>query len=113
MPNSLDLIIIVFLGLVTLGLLSLCLMFMVKKPVVKKIAFYVAVILGLFICSVGLRIFLGSFPGQSLIAVLMGLTSIAAVVVERIGKNNEKMWKIARIMATVSVVVGTLNSFMI
>lgn len=111
MPNSLDLMLIVVMALITLSLLALCLMFFVRSKIVKKVAFYTAAVIGVYVCTVGLRIFGFGFPMQSTLAVLMALTSIAAVVLERLDKTDGTMWKIARILAAVSLIIGTVNAF--
>ena len=111
MLNSLDLMLIVVMGMATLSLLALCLMFFVRNKIVKKVAFYLVAIMGVYVCTVGLRIFSYSFPLQSALSILLGLSSIGAIVLERFSKRNEKLWNTARILAAVALVVGFINAF--
>lgn len=112
MTTFLDLLIVVFMVLAALSLLALALMYLVKNTTVKKICFYIVAALGIYCCYVGIRVmWLSSFYGQLTIAVLMGILSVAALVVGILSKDNKRMFLIARIMATVALIVGMINAF--
>lgn len=111
MLNSLDLLVSIFLEVTVLSLLAMCLMFVIHKPIVRKVCFYVVVVLGIFIAYGGARIGNFIFPAQTAVAVAAGLLSIAAFVLERRYKGNEKKFLIARVLASAALVVGVFNSF--
>lgn len=111
MFTSLDLLIIAVMALAAASLLALALMFLVKNRKVKQVCLYIVAGLGLYMGYVGFRIHFPGFLPQMLLAGLFALTAIGAVVLERLGKNDEKKFRIARILASVALVVGMLNAF--
>ena len=112
MLTFLDLLVVVFMVLAALSLLAMCLMFLVKKPIVRKVCFYMVVALGIYAATVGVRIGTSLFPAQTAVAVLAGGASIVAFVMERRSKNDEKKFLVARIIASVALVVGICNAFL-
>lgn len=112
MLTSLDWLVIVYMGMVALSLLSVCLMFLVRKPIVRKASLYIAAALGLYAASVGIRLGTSLFPMQTAMAVLAGVGSIAAIVLERKSKGDEKKFRTARILSTASLAVGVISTFM-
>jgi len=113
MFTFLDLLVIVFMVLTAASLLSICLMFLSRKPLLKKISFYIVVALGIFVCSVSLRILSAMFPVQFAFGIAMGVVSIAALMLELLSKGDHKKARIAHIMAAVSLVAGVINAFMV
>lgn len=113
MMTFLDLLVIVFMAIATLGLLSISLMFLVRNKRVKQISFYAASIVSLYLCTVGIRMFWPMFPGQFAFGLLLGLMSIIGLILSFTGRSDEKKQKIARILASVSLVLGTANVFLI
>ena len=110
MPNSLDLLIILFLVLATFSLLALCLMWLVKKPLVRRICLVALSSTGLYLAAMGAYIGRFVFMGQTLAAIVLGAAAIAAVVLELVGKN-EKTGLLARLLATASAVLGIFVAF--
>lgn len=110
MPNSLDLLIILFLVLATFSLLALCLMWLVKKPLVRRICLVALASTGLYLAAMGAYIGRFVFMGQTLAAIVLGAAAIAAVVLELVGKN-EKTGLLARLLATASAVLGIFVAF--
>lgn len=114
MFTSLDLLIIVTMGLAAGTLLSLCLMFLLKNKTAKRVCFYIVEAFALYMASVGLRIGIaGMFPSQILMAVFFALMGIVAFVLERVSKENKKMLLISRILAAVSLVGGFVNALLL
>lgn len=111
MFTFLDALVIVFMALAAAGLLSLCLMFLVKNRKLQKVSLYVAVALGLYLCTVSVRIGFPLFPVQAALGVALGGVSVAALVLERLSKDDEKKFRLARILAAVGLVVGLVNAF--
>ena len=111
MLNSLDLLVIVFMVLVTGGLLSLCLMFLARNVRVKKICFYAVAALGIYAGYIGIRIGGGLFPVQTMIGAVVVVISIAAMIVNLMDRSNEKKFKMTQIVVTAAVVVGIMNAF--
>ena len=113
MLTFLDLFIVVVMVMIAVSLLALCLMFLSKKPMLKRVCFYIIAVMGIYLGYVGVRICWPGFMGQVTVAILMALVSAAALVLERISKGDEKKLKIARIMASAALVVGMANAFFI
>lgn len=111
MINSLDLLVAVFLEVIALSLLALCLMFLIRKPIVRKVCFYIVVALGLFVAYGGARIGSVIFPMQTAMAVASGAACVAALVLERLYKNDGKKFLIARILASAALLLGIFNTF--
>ena len=111
MINSLDLLVTVFLEVIALSLLALFLMFLIRKPIVRKVCFYIVVALGLFVAYGGARIGSFIFPAQTAMAVIAGAACIAAFVLERCCKNDGKKFLIARILAAAALLLGIFNTF--
>ena len=84
MLTSLDWLVIVYMVMVAASLLSLCLMFLVRRPRMKQVA----------------------------IGVAIGAVAIAAIVLERTSKGNAGKFKFARIMAAAALIIGVINTFM-
>ena len=111
MLTFLDLLVVVFMVIAALSLLALCLMFMTKNHTIKSICFYVVVAIGIYLGYVGARISWPGFILQVAVAILMAVVSIAALILERRSKGDEKKLKIARIMASLALVIGMVNAF--
>ena len=112
MLTTLDFLTLAFIGLSALSLLAVCLMFLVRKPVARKVCFYIVVILCIYMAYVGLYISSGFFLGQTIVAVIVGLTGIATVVLERLSNNDNKKFLIARILSAIALVIGMFNAFL-
>ena len=113
MDTFLDLLIVVVMALAAVSLVTMALMFLVKNTKVRRICLWIVGILGVYMAYVGLRILLVTSIGQSLLAGLMGLIAIGAIVLERLSKGKENLFLMARIAASVALVVGMLNAFVI
>mgnify|MGYP007081480481 CR=1 FL=1 len=109
--TSLDLLVIVFMVLASVSLLALSLMFLVRNPRIKKVC--IVALLGIYMGYVGFRIGSGLFPVQTALGVLVAVAAIASIVLALTCKNNEKKFKIARLVAAGSLIVGFANAFMI
>lgn len=109
----LDLLIVVSMLMLAGGLLSVVLMFAIRNQIVRRVFFYVTVALGLYVGYVGARINWLDFPGQMMLAILMALTGVAALVLERVGHKSEKSFLIARLMSAAALTVGLVNALMI
>lgn len=113
MFTFLDLLIVVSMGLMAAGALALALMFLVKNETVKRVCFYIAAALGVYIGTVGFRINWPGFALQAGLAIVLALVGIGAVVLERLKKNDEKMFLLSRIMASAALVLGMVNAFLV
>jgi len=111
MNTFLDLLIVVVLALLAVSLVSIALMFLVKNKTVKRICLYITAVLGVYMGYVGIRILWPGFAGQVAVAVLAALTSIGAVVLERLSRDSKKRFLIAQIMASAALLVGMCNAF--
>lgn len=111
MNTFLDLLIVVVLALAAVSLVAMVLMFLVKNKTVKRICLYLVAALGIYMGYVGLQILWPGFVGQCAIAVLGALTSIGAMVLERLSRDNHKKFLLAQIMASAALIVGMLNAF--
>ena len=113
MITSLDYLVILFLGLAVLSVLSIVMMFAVKNTVVRKVFFYIAAAIGLYTAYAGFITTWPMFANQSYLAIIFGACAIIAVILERTSKYNEKRFSLARVLVTLAVVVGMINSFML
>ena len=112
MLNSLDLLIIVFLAIAVIGLLSLALLFLSKKPIVRRISTFVLAGLSLFLAYGGIYIGITGFPFQVAVAVIAGIAAIVSVVLELAGKSK-KSDIFARIFSAAGLVLGMTAAFFI
>ena len=112
MLNYLDLLVIVFLATAVVGLLALVLLFLSKKPIVRRISTFVLAGLSLFAAYGGVYIGLSGFPVQTAVGVIAGIAAIASVVLELAGKS-EKSGKCARILSAAGLVLGMASAFFI
>lgn len=112
MLNSLDLLIIVFLAIAVIGLLSLALLFLSKKPIVRRISTFLLAGLSLFLAYGGIYIGITGFPFQVAVAAIAGIAAIVSVVLELAGKN-EKSGVYARILSVAGLVLGMAAAFFI
>ena len=111
MMNFLDLLVIVFMILFTASLLSLCLMFLVRNPRIKKVCVYVVAALGIYAGSIGIRIGTSLFPLQTAVGVIAAAVSIIAIVLVTTSKGDMKKFKIAQFTAAAALIVGIINAF--
>lgn len=112
MFTFLDLLIVVVMALCAVSLVAMVLMFLVKSKKVKRICLYLVAALGIYMGYVGCRILWPGFLPQVVLAVVMALTSIGAVVLERLSKDSEKTFLLCQILASAALVIGMFNAFM-
>ena len=112
MITFLDLLIVVVMALSAVSLVAVALMFLVKNKKVKRVCLYLAAGLGVYMGYVGCRILWPGFLPQVILAVAMALTSIGAVVLERLSKGSEKRFLLSQVLASVALVVGMFNAFL-
>jgi len=113
MLTFLDMLIIVSLVLIAASFLSLVLMFLVRNKKVQRVCFYIAVALSLYIGYVGVRINWPGFSNQAVLAAVLAIVAVGAFVLERIKKDNDKMFLLARIAASATLIIGTVNALLI
>ena len=111
MTTFLDLLIVVVMAMATVSLVAMALMFLVKNRKISQVCLWIVAALGIYMGYVGLRIMWVTSIAQSLLAVLMALTAIGALVLERLSRNNSKQFRLAQIMASVALIVGMFNAF--
>lgn len=113
MLTSLDLLVIVFIVLAALTLLSLCLMFLLKNTVARRVFFYVLSVIGIYVSWIGFRIgYGGYFPIQMAVGVLTAASFVGAFVLERVFRKNGKVFLISRIASAVTLAVAFYNAVM-
>ena len=111
MLNSLDLLVIVAMVLAAVSLMVVCLMFLVHRPLIRKVCLYIASALGLLAGVFSMQMFWFAFPMQFALGIVLGALGIAAIVLERSAQDNEKKLMLARVCAALSLVGGMLNLF--
>ena len=107
MLDSLDLLVIVFLVLGVVSLLALALLWLVKKPIVRRICLFALAAVSLYLAAANLYIGGVFFPGQTAIGLLCGAAAIAAVVLDFTGKSP-KTAVLSRSLMSAAAVVGLL-----
>lgn len=114
MFTSLDLLIVFFMTLITIGVVSTILMFLLKNKIAKRVCFYVVSTLILYVAYGGIRMGLvGSFMNQIVLGLFVALTAIASFVLERVFRRNDKVFLITRIVSASTLGLGLLNAFFI
>ena len=112
MVTFLDLLVVVVMVLCAVSLVAMALMFLVKNKKVKRICLYLVAALAVYMGYVGCRILWPGFLPQVILAVAMALTSIGAVVLERLSKDSKKKFLLSQVLASVALVIGMFNAFM-
>ena len=93
--------------------LSVALMFLVRNRTARKVYFFIASVLGLYISWVGFRIgFGGMFPIQIAVGIVTALACVGAFVFYRVGKGNDKLFLVARILTAAALTVGFFNAIL-
>ena len=110
MMNSLDVLVIVFMVMTAVSLLSVCLMFLMKHPTVKKVCFYFLGMQGMLVSWLNAMMTPVGYEGKMMFGWILGAGSVAALLLQVCGKN-EKYSKLARVLVALSVVLGTVNAF--
>ena len=113
MYTFLDLLIVVSLALIAAGLLTLALMFLIRNNTVRRVCFYIAVALGVYIGYVGIRINWPGYMAEVIFAIVCALVSLGALLLERLKGSDEKMFLIARIAAAAALILGIANALLI
>lgn len=111
MITFLDLLVAVFLELSVISLLAICLMFLCKKVLVKKISFYMVVLLGIFTAFINIRMGNSLFPIQTIIGIVVGILCITSFILERLSQGHERNFLIARIASAIALVIGIFDAF--
>lgn len=113
MFTFLDLLIVVVLALAAASVLALALMFLLKNKTAQRVCMYVTAALGVYIGTVGFQINWPGFQFQAILAIALALVCIGAVVLERLKKNDEKMFLMSRLMAAGALALGMANAFLV
>ncbi len=113
MFTFLDLLIIVSMVLIAASFLSVVLMFLVRNKKIQRVCFYIAVALSLYVAYAGIQINWPDFFSQAVLAAVLALVSVGAFVLERVKKNDEKMFLYARIAASAALVIGAVNALLV
>lgn len=115
MLTSLDLLVIAFMVIMSLAVLAVCLMLLMKNKTVKSIALYVCAAITVYVGIAAFVNFFTLFLGQAIAGLVAALAAVASVVLERVSakKQDEKLFKAARITALAALAVGVINIFFI
>ena len=115
MLNSLDLLVIAFMVIMSLSVLAVLLMLLMKNKLVKRIALYVCSAITAYVGIAAFVNFSTYFLGQAIVGLLAAISAVAAIVLERISakKQDEKLFRIARITALAALAAGVINIFFI
>lgn len=109
MLTSLDLLIIVFIALSAAALLGTLLLFVLKKPIAKRIFLYFLTAVTLLACVFnGLVAVSAYLPGKLALGVLLGAVAVAGVVLHHVGKK-----KYAPLTAQIMVAASTVLSILL
>ena len=111
MLTSLDFLILIVMALVAVSLVAMVLMFLIKNDKFRRVCLYLVSALGIYVSCVGLRLLWPNFMGQVFIAVLTLLSSLAAIILDRLSKDNKKRFLAARLMASAALLASLINAF--
>ena len=114
MLHSLDWLVILFMGLASVSMLSLALMFLSKNKIVRYVT------MGTVLAAAGIAAFFGFmvgitgyFIGQLAIALMAGLLVAGAVALGVLGAKNAKLFLYSRIASVAALVLGMTSAFFI
>lgn len=113
MLTFLDLLIVVVMALAAASMLALALMFLLKNKTAQRVCMYITAALGVYIGTVGFRINWLDFAFQAILAIALAVVCIGAVVLERLKKNDDKIFLITRLMTAGALVLGMANAFLV
>lgn len=113
MFTFLDLLVVVSMVLMAASFLASVLMFLVKDKRLQRICFYITVALSIYICTVGVRINRFGFEHQVAIAIGLAVVSVASLVLERVRKNDNKMFLYARTASAAALILGIVNALLV
>ena len=111
MFTSLDLLVLVFIGMTGFSLLAILLMFLIRHDLVKKIFFYFLTIQGMLLSWFNALSTPSDYLGEIVLGWGLGIMSVAALLLQICGKS-EKKFKIAQVLVTASVIFGLGNLFL-
>ena len=109
----LDYLVVAFALLSAAGLISVLFMFLSKNKSVRSFCLYFTAALGIYACTISIRLFWPYFMGQLYLGLLLGILSVTAMLLWRKHKGQASQGVAARIMASFSFIAGILNAFAI
>ena len=112
MLNSLDALIIAFMIMSLVSMIGVILIYLVKNEKMKKGLLNFLTVWGMIIAYCGVRSTPSYMISSTIVTWAIGALSVVALLIQLCSKN-ENRFKIARILATVSVVAGMIDCFMI
>ena len=111
MLDALSLLVIAFAVMTVVSLVGVVLLFLLKNQKVNKGVFYFLAVWGIIIAFCNVRSIPPYMTGEILLALLLGLLSVVALLVQLCMKKENK-YKIAKVLVTLSVVAGMIDCFM-
>ena len=112
MLDSLAALVITFMVMSIVSLLGVVILNLIKNEKIKKVLFYFFVVWAMIITYCGVLATPPYLLGELVVTFLIGGLAVAARLIKLCGKS-EKRFKIARILVSISVVVGMIDCFMI
>lgn len=112
MNTFLDLLVVVSMGLAAASVVVLAVLFLVPNERLRRVSLYAAAGLGVYLGYVGWRINTLGTSGGGMLAVALALVGLAALVLERLWRQEPARQFIPRIAAAVSVLGGLANAFL-
>lgn len=111
MLDSLALLVIVFMVMSVISILGVILVFLAKNEKTRKGILYFLAVWGMIIACCNVRMIPSYMTGEVLLAWGLGALGVAALLIQLCTKK-ENSFKVARILAVASVVVGMIDCFM-
>ena len=112
MMDALALLVITFMVMSLVSVVGVILLYATKNEKIKKGMFYFLAIWGMIIAYCGVLSTPDYMLGEIIISWLLGGLSVIALLIQLCTKN-EKRFLIAKILVTISVVVGMVDCFLI
>lgn len=110
--DPLGALVITFFAMSIISIAAVALMYLGKNEKLKKGLFYFLGGWGVVVAWCGILITGGYVFSEGLPAMVFGVLSIIALLIQRISKKENK-FQIARVLVTISVVAGMINCFII
>lgn len=112
MLDPLGALLITFFVMSFISIVGIIFMFLTKNEKIKKGIFYFLAIWGLVVAYCNIQTIPSYMTGSFVIAGALGALAIAAILINLCVKR-ENAFKVAQILAVISVTAGMIDTFMI
>ena len=110
MPDPLGMLVITFFAMTVVSLVGLVLLYLLKNEKAKKVVFYLLTVWGMIVAYCNVISDPINWTGAIVRGWVLGALSVAALLIQLCLKKEYK-FNLARILVTISVVLGMMDCF--